>query len=126
LAARALALKASSCRFFGGAVDSSDARSWPEILATSFTAEKNTAWFAFDGPLKPLIFFMNCSDAAWISSWVTGGSKLNNVLMFLHMKVLPYEPARGAYLKFVKEFDSYAAKLTPLCLALCEGEITLF
>jgi hypothetical protein len=39
--------------------------------------------------LKPLIFLTNCSDAAWISSYVAGGAKLNNVLMFLHMRVAP-------------------------------------
>jgi hypothetical protein len=39
--------------------------------------------------LKPLIFLTNCSDAARISSSVAGGSKLNNVLMFLHMRVAP-------------------------------------
>src|SRR5918996_1063234 len=42
-AARAFALAASSCRFFGAAVDSSEARSRPETLATSSTAEKNAA-----------------------------------------------------------------------------------
>jgi hypothetical protein len=44
---------------------------------------------ARDGLLKPLIFLTNCSEAARISSSVAGGSKLNNVLMFLHMRVAP-------------------------------------
>jgi len=39
----------------------------------------------FEGVLKPLIFLTNCSDAARISASVTGGSKLNNVLMFRHI-----------------------------------------
>jgi hypothetical protein len=54
-------------------------------LATSSTAAKNAASFAFEGELKPLIFLTNCSEAAWISASVTGGSKLNKVRMFLHM-----------------------------------------
>lgn len=54
---------------------------------SSSTAEENAASFAFEGVLKPLSFVTNCSDAAWISSSVTGGSKLNSVLMFLHMPV---------------------------------------
>lgn len=58
----------------------------------SSTAEEKTASFAFDGLLKPLIFLTNCIDAARISWSVTGGSKLNSVLMFLHMRfsVLPF------------------------------------
>ena len=44
----------------------------------------NAASFAFDGLLKPLTFRTNCNEAARISSSVTGGSKLNRVLMFLH------------------------------------------
>ena len=36
---------------------------------------------------KPLTFLTNCSEAARISSSVTGGSKLNKVLMFLHIGV---------------------------------------
>jgi hypothetical protein len=39
--------------------------------------------------LKPLIFLTNCTDAARTSSSVAGGPKLNNVLMFLHMRVVP-------------------------------------
>jgi hypothetical protein len=84
-AAQAFALATTSCRFFGAAVDWSEDRSRPEILATSSTAAKNAASFAFEGRLKPLIFLTNCSEAAWISISVTGGSKLNRVLMFLHM-----------------------------------------
>src|SRR5438105_6143382 len=43
------------------------------------------AMFAFEGLLKPESLRTNCSDAARISSSVAGGSKLNSVLMFLHM-----------------------------------------
>jgi len=74
--ARALALATSSSRFLGRAFDSSDASKRPEIWATASTAEKNAASFAFDGLVNPLIFLTNCSDAARISSSVTGGSKL--------------------------------------------------
>jgi hypothetical protein len=42
---------------------------------------------AFDGLLKPLILRTNWYAAAWTSSSVTGGSKLNNVLMFLHISI---------------------------------------
>src|SRR6476469_9568667 len=51
----------------------------------SSTAALNAASFARDGLLKPLIFRTNCSDAARISSSVTGGSKLKSVLMFRHI-----------------------------------------
>src|SRR5215470_12076988 len=53
----------------------------------SSTAAMNAASFAFDGLLKPLIFLTNCSDAARISSSVTGGSKLNSILMFRHINI---------------------------------------
>jgi hypothetical protein len=43
------------------------------------------ASFACDGLLKPVIFLMNCSEAARTSSGVTGGSKLKSGLMFLHI-----------------------------------------
>src|SRR5260370_23731693 len=72
-------------RVYGAAVDARAARSRPEILAMAATAEVNAAWFALDGLWKPLIFLTNCRDAARISSSVTGGSKLNSVLMFLHI-----------------------------------------
>jgi hypothetical protein len=84
--ARAFAFAASSSRFFGGAVVSSERRSRFEIPATSSTAAKNASSFAFDGFVNPLIFRTNCSEAARTSSSVTGGSKLNNVLIFLHME----------------------------------------
>jgi hypothetical protein len=54
--------------------------------AISSTAAANKPSFAFDGLLKPLIFRTNWSEAARISSSVTGGSKLKRVLIFLHMR----------------------------------------
>src|SRR6266478_3353976 len=85
-AARAFALAASSSRFFGGAVVSSEWRSRAEMTATSSTAAWNHASLAFDGLLNPLIFLTNCSDAARTSSALTGGSKLKRVLIFLHIQ----------------------------------------
>jgi hypothetical protein len=35
--------------------------------------------------LKPLIFRTNCNEAARTSSGVTGGSKLNSILMLRHI-----------------------------------------
>ena len=84
--ARARALAASSARFLGGAVVSSDRSKRLDASATSSTAVRNAASLAFDGLLNPLILRTNCSDAARTSACVTGGSKLNSVLMFLHMR----------------------------------------
>ena len=53
--------------------------------AISSTAASKALSFAFDGLLKPLIFLTNWSEAARISSEVTGGSKLKRVLIFLHI-----------------------------------------
>ena len=55
------------------------------MRATSSIAASNAASFAFDGLLKPLIFLTNWSEAARISSELTGGSKLKRVLIFLHI-----------------------------------------
>jgi hypothetical protein len=84
-AARAFALAASSSRFFGGELASSERRRVAEISAISSTAAKNEASFAFDGLLNPVIFLTNWIEADRISSAVTGGSKLKRGLMFLHM-----------------------------------------
>src|SRR5919112_709913 len=86
-AERALALAASSSRSFGGAAVSSEASNRSEILAMSSTAEWKAASFILDGLLKPVTFLTYCSDAAFISSLVAGGSKLKSVLMFLHIKL---------------------------------------
>jgi len=83
--ARARAFAVSSSLFFGTVVDLSESKRLADILLISSTAEKKTASFAFDGLLKPLIFLTNCSDAAPISASVTGGWKLNKVLMLLHI-----------------------------------------
>src|SRR5260370_42245461 len=84
-AARAFAFAASSSRLFGGAFVSSARRRRVEMPAISSTAASNAPSFAFDGLLKPLIFLTNWSEAARISSEVTGGSKLKRVLIFLHI-----------------------------------------
>ena len=84
-AARAFAFAASSSRFFGGALVSSERRRPVEIPAMASTAVRNEASLVFDGLLKPLIFLTNWSEAARISSALTGGSKLKRVLIFLHI-----------------------------------------
>ena len=86
---RARALAASSSRFFGGASVSSASNKFLDAAATASTAARNAASLAFDGLLKPLTFLTNCNDAARISASVTGGSKLNSGLMFLHIGVTP-------------------------------------
>ena len=53
--------------------------------ATRSTARSKAASFAFDGRLKPDNFLTNCKEAARTSSLVAGGSKLNRVLMLLHI-----------------------------------------
>ena len=58
-AARAFAFAASSSRFLGGALVSSKRRRRFEMPATSSTAARNEASFAFDGLLNPLIFLTN-------------------------------------------------------------------
>src|ERR1700680_198066 len=58
-AARAFAFAASSSRFLGGALVSSERRRRLERPAPSSTAARNEASFAFDGLLNPLIFLTN-------------------------------------------------------------------
>src|SRR5690242_2616760 len=48
-------------------------------------AATNAASLAFEGWWNPVIFRTNCKEAARTSSGVTGGSKLNSVLMLRHM-----------------------------------------
>jgi hypothetical protein len=84
-APRAFAFAASSSLLFGGALVSRERRSRVETPATSSIAARNAASLAFDGLLKPLIFLTYCSDAARISSSVTGGSKLKSIFMFRHI-----------------------------------------
>ena len=75
-AARARAFSASTSRSRGGAEVTSDASSRFDTSVTSATARSNTASFALDGLLAPLILRTYCSAAASISSGVAGGSKL--------------------------------------------------
>src|SRR5579859_4843141 len=63
-AALALALAASSSRFLGGAVVSSERSSRFEMAAISSIAVRNAASLAFEGLLKPVIFLTNWSEAA--------------------------------------------------------------
>src|SRR5712671_2821718 len=84
-AARAFAFAASSSRFLGGAVVSSERRRRIDAPATSSMAARNASSLAFEGLVKPLIFLTNWSEAARTSSSVTGGSKLKSVLIFLHI-----------------------------------------
>ena len=86
-AARALAFAASSSRFLGGAVVSSERRRRLEMAAISSMAAWKACSFALEGLLKPVIFLTNWSEAARTSSSVTGGSKLKRVLIFLHMAI---------------------------------------
>jgi hypothetical protein len=46
------------------------------MSAIALIAARNASSFAFDGLLMPLIFLTNWSEAARISSAVTGGSNL--------------------------------------------------
>jgi len=82
-----------------------DASSLPEILAMSSTAVRNAASFAFEGFAKPLIFLTNCTEAARISSSVTGGSKLCSVLMFLHIDLISVPAFAKAVTKPVRRDD---------------------
>src|SRR5579859_2027987 len=85
-AARALALAASSSRFFGGAEVSMESKSLLETIVISSTAAINEASLALEGFANPLIFRTNCRAAARTSSSVTGGWKLNRILMFRHIR----------------------------------------
>jgi hypothetical protein len=50
-------------------------------------AARNLSSLALEGLLKPVIFLTNCSEAARISSSVTGGSKLNSVFILRHIAI---------------------------------------
>src|SRR5208283_4714464 len=93
-AARAFAFAASSSRFFGGALVSSECKRRAEIPAMSSTAIRNEASLVLEGLLNPVIFLTNCSEAARTSSSLTGGSKLKRVLIFLHMRAAFLEKER--------------------------------
>jgi hypothetical protein len=83
--ARALAFAASSSRFLGGAVVSRERSKRFEMAVTSSTVARKISSLAFEGLLKPVIFLTNWSEAARVSSSVTGGSKLNRVLILRHI-----------------------------------------
>ena len=81
----ARALAASSSRFFGGCVVSSESMSSRAHAAIELTARSKTTSLRFDGLVDPLSLRTNWSAASRISSSVAGGSKLNKGLMFRHM-----------------------------------------
>src|ERR1019366_2589829 len=85
IALRALALAASSSRFLGGALVSSEERSWVEAAAMASIAAKKAGSLALEGLLMPPILRTNWREAARTSSEVTGGSKLKSILMLRHM-----------------------------------------
>src|SRR5947208_2646909 len=86
-AERSRALAASTSRYFGGALVSRELRRLLDTAVIPSTAARKAASFAFDGLLKPLTLRTNCRAAARISSSVTGGAKLNRILMFRHISV---------------------------------------
>src|SRR5277367_4148215 len=55
------------------------------LAAISSTTDAKAASLAREGCANPLILRTNCSAAAWTSSSVAGGSKLNNGRMLRHM-----------------------------------------
>ena len=85
----ALDFSASVPRLRGSAAVTSELMRALAEDATSSTARSKASSLAWDGTVKPLSFLTNWSDASRISSSVAGGSKLNNVLMFLHMVFRP-------------------------------------
>src|SRR5262249_2588384 len=84
------ALAASASRVRGGAVVSSALKRFLETAAIWSIAATNAASLAFEGLLKPLTFRTYCSEAARISSSVTGGSKLNRILILRHTGACPH------------------------------------
>jgi hypothetical protein len=84
-AERAFALAISISRFLLGAVVTMDANRVLIVALTSSTAWLKAVSLACEGFVVPQTLRTNCREAASISSCVAGGSKLNRVLMFLHM-----------------------------------------
>src|SRR5882672_643546 len=85
LTARILALAASSSLLFAGALVCRELRSLWQAASIASTAPRNAGSLVFDGLVKPDTLRTNCSEAARTSASVTGGSKLNKILMLLHM-----------------------------------------
>ena len=86
-----------------------------EIAAIPSTAARNAVSFAFDGLLKPLTFRTNCSEAARISSSVTGGAKLKRVLIFRHISVASVYWGRDASSSLrdnLRELEKIAPRIT--------------
>jgi hypothetical protein len=79
------ALAASSSLFLVGEFVVKEFKRSREAASISSIARKKAASLDFDGLLNPLTFLTNWRAAARISSSVTGGSKLNRVLMLLHI-----------------------------------------
>jgi hypothetical protein len=66
-------------------------------LAISWTAALNAAWLDFEGLRNPLTFLTNCSDAAEISSGVTGEAGRRRTLMLRHIRLFyPAQSTRNA------------------------------
>ena len=118
---RAFARSASISRLRGSAVVISDAISSRAVAAISSIARSNAGWFAFDGLLNPLSLRTNCSDAERISSSVAGGSKLNNVRMFLHIIHFPGMfswqscAAQSSYAEVGRRLASRISRQRPSC-----------
>jgi hypothetical protein len=87
---RARSFSDSTSRLRGSAVVTNDRISALADAVSSSTARSNASSFALDGLVNPQIFLTNWSDASRISASVAGGSKLNSVLMFLHMAALVF------------------------------------
>ena len=92
---RARSFSDSTSRLRGSAVVTNDRISALADAVTSSTARSNASSFALDGLVNPQIFLTNWSDASRISASVAGGSKLNSVLMFLHMAALVSPVGQG-------------------------------
>jgi hypothetical protein len=88
LTERSFAFRASSSRLRGGALVLYEWINRRADAVTSSTAALNAASFVRDGCVDPLNFRTNCSADARISSSVAGGSKLDSVLMFLHIPIV--------------------------------------
>ena len=89
-----------------------------EVSDISSTAARNGPSFVLDGLLKPLIFLTNWSDAARISSSVTGGSKLKRIFIFLHilydLKILEHPRAvKAAVSRFILNQPAFWVNTKP-------------
>jgi len=106
--ARARAFAASVSRSRGGAFDTNDRINSVAAALTCSIARSNTSSFALDGFVNPLSFRTNCSDDAWISSAVAGGSKLWRVLIFLHIILILLLPSACVMISSKCPYRSWA------------------